>query len=301
MGYDENLCATVLENIRDGVYVVDAERRIVSWNAAAEGITGYSREQVRGNRCSDGILTHVDENGKNLCQEGCPLAATLSDGNVRNSRIYLHHAGGYRLPVAVRTIPLRDDDGAVIGAVEVFSHHSTLFAALRRVRELDEALDIDPLTGLASRHTIQGLLEKALERQPQGELRPGVLFLDVDQFKDILESYGRDVGDRVIEMVANTLQHNVRSTDHVGRWTGERFLMILQDVDEDRLGMMADKLRTLVSTSYLDLPDARLHVTVSLGATLTRPNDTVESLISRADSLLEVSKGAGSNRFTVAA
>lgn len=290
MGYEQNLCATVLENIRDGVYVVDADCRIVSWNTAAEGITGYSRDQVRGSRCSDGILDHVDEKGVHLCHDGCPLAATLRDGNVRNARVYLHHAGGYRLPVIIRTIPLRDDAGKVVGAVEVFSHHSTLFAALRRGRELGEQLSIDPLTGITSRHGLTGHLENAIDAEAESGLRPGVLFLEVGGFSQLCERYGEETGDRVLEMVANTLQHNVRSTDHVARWEGAGFVLLLEDMDEGRLDLMADKMRMLVSSSYLELPDAPLQVTVSLGATLTRPNDTVESLISRACSLLDLSK-----------
>jgi diguanylate cyclase (GGDEF)-like protein/PAS domain S-box-containing protein len=290
MGYEQNLCATVLENIRDGVYVVDTDRRILSWNSAAEGITGYSRDQVRGTRCHDGILDHVDEKGVHLCHADCPLAATLRDGNVRNARVYLHHAGGYRLPVMIRTIPLRDDAGEVVGAVEVFSHHSTLFAALRRGRELCEQLNVDPLTGITSRYGLTTHLQSAIATKTDSGLRPGLLFVEVDGFSDICERHGEEAGDRVLEMVANTFQHNVRSTDHVARWDGAVFALLLEDMDEARLELMTEKMRMLVSSSYLDLPGTRLHVTVSLGATLTRPSDTVDVLVSRVCSLLELSK-----------
>ncbi len=64
----------VLDKISDGVYVCDRDRRIVYWSPGAERITGYQADEVRGSSCGDGLLMHVDESGKALCGDGCPLS-----------------------------------------------------------------------------------------------------------------------------------------------------------------------------------------------------------------------------------
>ncbi|MGI5939280.1 MAG: sensor domain-containing diguanylate cyclase [Thermoleophilia bacterium] len=299
MGESTDLCAVVMENVREGIYIVTPDRRITYWNAAAETISGYSRERVLGSKCSDDILDYVDASGRSLCRSDCPLAATITDGQPHEVFVYLRHADGYRLPVLVHTVPLHNEAGDVTAAVKIFSHHSTLSSALKQLRELNKALGIDPLTGIGNRRSLELHLKRLITESSTSDRRAGLLFIDVDNFKDINDRYGHVVGDEALKMVANSLQHNVRSTDHVGRWGGEEFLVLLYDVTEEHLAKTSDKLRMLVASSYLNTVEPPLHVTISLGATLVRPDDTVAGLISRADSLLYKSKNAGRNRCTV--
>lgn len=111
----------ILDQMYDGVYLVDTSRSILYWNQGAERISGFRADEVLGKRCSDNILMHVTDDGTNLCLNGCPLAATMEDGQLRESEIYLHHKEGHRVPVLVRTAPLRDAGGKTIGGAEVFS------------------------------------------------------------------------------------------------------------------------------------------------------------------------------------
>ena len=73
------LYENLLNNLHEGLYIVDREMKITYWNDAAEQITGFSKEQVEQHRCSDNILRHVDADGINLCENGCPLHATIFD------------------------------------------------------------------------------------------------------------------------------------------------------------------------------------------------------------------------------
>jgi PAS domain S-box-containing protein len=81
----------LLENLFDGVYYVDRDKTIVYWNKAAERISGFARSEVIGKRCSDNILRHINDEGHELCIEGCPLAQSLTDGKIREADVYLHH------------------------------------------------------------------------------------------------------------------------------------------------------------------------------------------------------------------
>jgi diguanylate cyclase (GGDEF)-like protein len=123
----------------------------------------------------------------------------------------------------------------------------------------------------------------------------GLLLIDIDQFKAINDTYGHDAGDTALKMVARTLEANSRSFDLVARWGGKEFLVIIVNVDETKLHRVAYKLRTLVGKSSIHVGNERIGVTVSVGAALPRPEDTIDSLIKRADQRMYKSKSARRN------
>src|SRR5512134_1518746 len=110
----DDLYKRILDNLYDGVYLVDPDRRITYWNSGAERITGYRPDEAMGRRCQD-LLVHLDEQGKSLCLDGCPLSWTMANGQLLETEIYLHHRDGYRVPISVRAAPIRDGTGRVVG------------------------------------------------------------------------------------------------------------------------------------------------------------------------------------------
>ncbi|OFW62112.1 MAG: hypothetical protein A2133_05425 [Actinobacteria bacterium RBG_16_64_13] len=301
MNGSERLYQAILENISDGVYFCDRDKRVTYWNRGAERITGYSAEQLRGSSCSDGILMHVDDRGAALCNKGCPLSGTLADGLPRETQAYLHHRSGHRIPVLLRTSAIIGPGGEVEGVVETFTDNSDLVAALRRVDELSTQTETDPLTGIGNRRSMEVKLDASLNECCRLGGTAGVLFVDIDHFKKVNDTYGHEVGDRVLKMVAETLKHNIRVSDDVARWGGEEFLALLHRIGKKSLAASAEKLRMLVASSFLEIDGVRLHVTISLGATLVKPEDTAQTLVARADELLYKSKSEGRNRYTLAA
>jgi len=115
-----------------------------------------------------------------------------------------------------------------------------------------------------------------------------VLFIDIDHFKSINDNFGHRVGDKVLKMVAMVLLKNIRSFDTVGRWGGEEFIIIVLNVNKKRLMKIANKLRILVQSSTFPLRRKKsiMRVTISIGAAISQPIDTVKSLIQRADKLM---------------
>jgi diguanylate cyclase (GGDEF)-like protein/PAS domain S-box-containing protein len=291
---------SLLDNFHDGVYFVDRNRLITYWNNGAERITGYSVEDAVGTHCYDELLQHVNDTGTRLCHGGCPVAATIADGAVREAEVYLHHKQGHRVPVLVRVAPILDPDGAVVGAVEVFSDNSSKMSALQRVQELEKTAYVDALTGLANRLLTEITLRSRLEELSRYGWPFGVMFVDIDRFKNVNDSLGHAVGDTFLKAVANTLRGAARAFDLVGRWGGEEFVVVLANTDADKLGGVAERFRVLVQESVVTAGGADHVMTVSIGATEAAPGDTVETLVARADALMYRSKQSGRNRVTVA-
>jgi diguanylate cyclase (GGDEF)-like protein len=224
----------------------------------------------------------------------------MQDGHEREAEVFLHHADGHRLPVVVRATAMRDSSGNIIGAVETFSNNTDVVDARRRVQELRQAAMTDPLTGISNRRYLEGRLNAAIAQFKNNSAGAGLLFMDVDQFKQFNDSYGHNIGDSVLRMVAKTMRHSLRATDTVGRWGSEEFIAILNEVQyEDALRAAADKVRAQVEHSRLDVDGLGLVVTISIGGTLLLPQDTGESFVARADALMYKSKQAGRNRVTV--
>jgi diguanylate cyclase (GGDEF)-like protein/PAS domain S-box-containing protein len=290
---------TLLDSLFDGVYYVDCNKRILIWNRGAERITGFAKEEVIGACCAQNILRHVNEGGQELCVAGCPLSRTILDGSVQTSNIYLHHKLGHRVPVSVRTSPVRDENGAIVGAIEVFSDNSTALQILRELEEMKKEAYLDPLTTVGNRRYGEMTLATRLYEWTTHGIPCGVIFLDIDHFKQCNDTHGHQVGDDLLAMVAKTIFHALRRIDAVSRWGGEEFVILLANVTGEDLVEVAERIRMLIAHSFLMAGTARITVTASLGGTLTLPGDTPETIVMRADQLMYASKEAGRNRVTI--
>ena len=298
MNIDETSYSDILDNLHDGLYFVDQNRIITYWNKAAEQISGFAAYEVVGRSCADNILTHIDGDGNSLCHGLCPLAKSINDKTPRETEIYMHHKDGHRIPVSVRVRSLTNAEGEVIGGVELFTDLSNQKANELRVKELEKLALLDNLTQLANRNYIEKELRYRFDEKKRLNVPFGLLFMDIDHFKKFNDTYGHDVGDVVLKFVANTIVANSRPFDLYGRWGGEEFIGIIRNITHQDLEGLGNKLRLLVEKSYVVHDAGKLHVTLSIGATLINDDDTIESLVKRADILLYKSKAGGRNCLT---
>lgn len=299
MKLDKDSYARIIDNLYDGLYFVNRDRIITYWNKAAERISGYAAKEVVGRSCSDNILTHVDNEGRSLCNGMCPLAATIADKTLRSAEVYMHHKDGHRIPIFVRVTPLTDAEGNVIGGIELFTDISNQTANALRIKELEKLALLDHLTRIPNRNYIEKEIQIRFEEKKRFDIPFGILFMDIDHFKKFNDTYGHDVGDDVLKFVANTFVANSRPFDLYGRWGGEEFIGVIRNISRDDLENLGDRLRLLIKNSYVVHENKQLHVTISIGATLVKKNDTVSSLIKRADTLLYKSKAEGRNRLSI--
>ena len=299
MHIDSDLFKKIIESLHDGLYIVDRDKKIRYWNNAAEKISGFRADEVIGLSCSDNILTHVDSEGNQLCFGGCPLEMTINDGEPREADVYMHHKDGHRVPVSLRVSVLTDSKGKIIGGIELFTDISNQNDNSLRVKELEKLALVDPLTQLANRSYMEKIIQIRLEEKKRLKVPFGIFFIDIDFFKNINDSYGHDVGDRVLKYIARTFAVHSRPFDVYCRWGGEEFVGIIRNINVKDLEAFGNRLRMLIERSYISIEKKKLHVTVSIGATMVEDGDNVESVIKRADMLMYESKKAGRNLLTL--
>jgi len=288
----------LVNSLFDAVYMVNPDRRIVHWNPAAEKIAGYSKEEVCGHACYENILVHVDDRGKLLCFDGCPLQKTLQDGKPREGHVFLRHKLGYRVPVTVHTEPIFDPSGNVVAALEVFRDASPRNSE-RRIAELERLAFVDWLTHIPNRRYLEMRFPQLLAEQHAMSDKMGILLLDLDDFKNVNDNHGHLKGDAVLASVARTLTGALRDSDIAGRWGGDEFLALLPDASKDGLNALAERCRVLIAQTEVECGDQRVSVTASVGAVYVRHDDTMESALARVDQLLYQSKSLGRDRVVV--
>ena len=289
----------LLENLFDGVYYVDTHRKVSFWNKAAEKISGYKKEDVIGTFCHNNILRHIDDEGNELCLHGCPLKATIHDGKMRESKIYLHHKLGHRVPVHVRVTPIRDDKGEIVGGVEIFTDNSSGLATMQALEKYKQESFIDPLLEIGNRRYAEIVLQSRFYELQDYGVPFSVLFFDLDNFKLINDEHGHAVGDEILRMVGKSTVNALRQPDTVIHWGGDEFLVILPNVDQKALEEIVNRVLMFIKHSFIMQGEMKLTVEVSMGATVVTAADTSETLLERVDQLMYQSKHHEKRKVTI--
>jgi diguanylate cyclase (GGDEF)-like protein/PAS domain S-box-containing protein len=288
----------ILDNLIDGVYFTDRERRITYWNQAAESFSGYRAEEVIGRCCNDNLLMHIDEAGRPLCEGECPLSRTIADGRPRRAEVYFHHKAGHRVPVEIRVCPIQGSNGEIVGAVEIFNDNSRQRAVRERAREFAKLAFLDAASQLGNRRYLEQQLTQQLALYSRGGQTFGIILADLDEFKKINDTYGHATGDMALLSVAKTLAGCLRASDMVGRWGGDEFLAILPGTTQESLAVAGEKCRRVVALSTVPVESTQISLSISVGAALVAPGDSPDSVLRRADLLLYASKQSGRNRVS---
>jgi diguanylate cyclase (GGDEF)-like protein len=186
-------------------------------------------------------------------------------------------------------------------AIEIYHHievqelETSVHALLNERESLATQVQHDALTQLASRSHLLDVLEQAMERTVSKRSDLTVAMADLDHFKEINDTLGHLVGDRVLREVAHRIATSVRDKDLIGRYGGEEFLLIFPETSLQVAQQVSERIRQHVGCTPIHLPDHSIPITISIGLTHFKRDDTLESLLQRADSAMYTAKQAGRN------
>src|SRR4051794_6210884 len=167
---------------------------------------------------------------------------------------------------------------------------------LKAREELRERAKKDLLTMLPNRSAIPSALEKEIARCPRDRRTVGVILLDIDHFKRINDTYGHFAGDAVLRETAARLRGNMRPYDHVGRYGGEEFLVVLPNCDLEQAAHQAERMRAKLNGSGMIVDGAEMQVSASFGVTVSDGSERSPDLFVRvADEALYKAKASGRN------
>lgn len=295
---EEEFWQRVYTELYDGICVQDGEQRIAHWNRGAERITGFSSEEVIGRACPSVDFEHTDGRGVVLCEKNCPLKEALETGEPILRDLFCRQKGGSVIPISMSLTPVRDSHGKPV-VVQVFREAYDREACRQEVKRLRREALIDELTKLSNRRYVRMKLSENINLLHRHGIRFGVIFVDLDYLKEINDAYGHPTGDRVLGMIARTIRANLRASDTAGRWGGDEFIVLLPACSLEMLKAVAEKIRLLIKNSTLAVEgDGRIQISASIGATLSKQDDSIEEILRRVDSLCYLSKAHGRNKVS---
>lgn len=168
-----------------------------------------------------------------------------------------------------------------------------------RTAALEKLTRIDPMTELLNRRGMMTRLEAELQRAQREGGQLGILWLDVDRFKEINDRFGHAAGDRAIKAIGQLIEQTVRAYDAVSRWGGDEFLVLLPRVGQAALDMLGERLRSEIETCNTVTSDSGevIHLSVSVGGHLKQANDTLDTLLQRGDQALLAAKSQQRNCY----
>jgi len=293
--FDEKERAQVtLNSIGDAVMSSDVWGHVTYLNVVAEGMTGWSREEAAGHPIEK-VFRVVDASTREPAPNPMALAIRENKTVCLTPNCVLIRRDGVEAAIEDSAAPIHDRRGRVTGAVMVFHDVSTTRALSLRMSYLAQH---DSLTELPNRALLNDRLTQAIALAHRHKQKLAVLFLDVDRFKHINDSLGHDVGDRLLQLVAQRLLRCVRNSDTVSRQGGDEFVILLSEVtDAEDAAVCAEKILQALSTPY-HIDQHNPHLTASIGI-VTYPDDGTDAgtLMKHADFAMYHVKDSGRNNY----
>ena len=285
---------SVSETVQDAIVMIDLDGRIVYWNRAAEGIFGYTAAEAQGRllhewlspprfraQAARGFASFVTSGEGSILGRVVEMAATRKDG--------------VEIAIEISVNPMTvGGDRFAVGSARDITERKRAAALIERMARTDA------LTGLPNRRLFIDSLDQAIARAHRSGQGFGVLYLDLDHFKDVNDTLGHPAGDRLLQAVAERLRANVREVDTVARFGGDEFAVIGIDVREPGdAAILADKIVRALSVPFV-IDGKTVRTGASIGIAVYGPgSDAAEALLAHADVALYRAKrdGRGAYRF----
>jgi diguanylate cyclase (GGDEF)-like protein/PAS domain S-box-containing protein len=276
------LSGSVMSASHSAILVTDAQRQIVLVNPSFTRVTGYSPDEVLGKLARLPSATTQDDAFCRQLWEDVE-AQGLWEGEIQGRR-----KNGEAFPAELSLSRVKAPDGSTIHYIGMFND----ITARRRVEERVRFLaHHDYLTGLPNRALLVERARQELASARRYGRRPALMFLDLDRFKPINDTYGHEAGDAILRSVATRLHDELRESDLVCRQGGDEFVVLLPDhVDRAGLEQLAHKLLEAIERPY-PIGDLELQVSACIGVSTYPDNgETVDALIQSADAAMYQAK-----------
>lgn len=280
--------AQIMEQIHDSVIYTDLDGIILSWNRGSQLLYEYKSDEIISKHIS--ILSPIED--LNSIKKNIAL---IKKHGEYHAELRLISKSKRVIFVDIIISPLRDEAGRIIGLVGC-SHDIT------KRKKIEEKLQHqayhDPLTGLPNRALFKDRLEQSIEKAKRNNVKIALFFVDLDYFKEINDSLGHEVGDKVLKIVTERLKKTIRREDTLARLGGDEFTVIMESlIHIESASLLAKKILASLSKA-IKIDSHTLHISSSIGISFY-PQDakTYSTLLNHADKAMYKAKDEGRNNF----
>lgn len=286
----QRLAAGVFENSQDGLMVLNAQGEITLINPAVTRLLGYSRDLMLDRQPQNSVAW----------QQLSELLPTISEAVAVQGRwqgeVWEQHQDGHLVPLLIKvnriSLPEAPHDYDMVFMISDLSN-------IKEMERLEYLAHHDSLTGLANRSELYRVLEDILATNRNKLVPFALIYLDLDGFKQVNDSYGHDAGDEVLRQVSERLLSQVRSHDLVVRLSGDEFVLVIHPSERDSVASLASRLLALIAQDIV-YRGQLLNVGASLGIYFVDSVDEdIDTIMKSADSAMYQAKCSGKGRFVL--
>ncbi|MCH2201108.1 MAG: diguanylate cyclase [Fuerstiella sp.] len=282
----------------DGYFITNAGGDYCVWSDGMPGLTGRPIEAILGRpwQSSDVQLSPTSRTDENDSQDET-IPQVLRNRTAQFASRVCTVSDSQQLNVDVHTMPVSNHQQQITGAAQLFRCKGGVRRKTREYAELKLAATRDALTGVANRGQLETQLRHMIDdyHNHEGGRHLSVVFLDVDRFKSINDTFGHKAGDQVLVDLTRLLQNETYSGEIIARYGGEEFVVVCPDTDLQSAVRRAERLRLAVK--HISAGGiSGLTVTSSFGVATARLGDSAQTLLERADMSLFRAKEGGRNR-----
>jgi diguanylate cyclase (GGDEF)-like protein/PAS domain S-box-containing protein len=278
--------AVVMATAREGILITDAAGRITEVNQAFSEVSGYAAAEVLGQ------TPVMLRSGRHDAAFYANMWECLARAGWWQGEIWNRRKSGEVYPEMLTIRAVRDGGGQVSSYVGVFDDISMSKASEARLQFVQHH---DPLTGFPNRVLFMSLLEHSIRKAQRDHAQLAVLIIDVDRFKDVNDSFGHALGDRLLQLVGERLKTRLRAMDTVARLGGDEFALMLETVNgPDGAAGVADEIIAMMDRPFQLATGIDVHVAVSIGLSLfPEHGSSASDLLQHADAALYRAKSEG--------
>ena len=284
----KKLTAKFFDAASEGIVITDTEQKIVTVNPAFTKVTGYAASEVIG------LTPKVLNSGKQDAQFFAAMWHDIKTQGWWQGELWNRHKDG-RLYLELLTInTVRDEQGELSNYIAIFSDITLIKASQAR---LEHMVAHDELTNLPNRNELKGRMVQAFSRAKRQESTFALMFIDLDNFKNVNDNLGHDSGDLLLQQAAERLGQCVRGEDTVARIGGDEFNVLLEGVSDAMIGRTAERILSQISKPYL-IKGQQVFTSASIGiAIYPKDAEDIETLIKNADSAMYLAKESGKSNY----
>ncbi len=292
---DQLFFRNMIDNLREGVVMVDRHLKVTLWSQAAEQLTGIRGPGMLGTQWFPSHIDLRDRFDKAIPDSACPIVDSIRKAEPVVMAATVTGRGGKRVAVELQSVPVLGPDMVVRGAVILMRDQSSQVDLEQQVLTLYAHATRDQLTGVANRAHFERSLDARIKEFLTKETMCSLIVADIDFFKKINDDFGHHSGDQALMSFAKILQENTRAQDLVARYGGEEFVIVCPNCPVDIAVERAEEIRLALS----ETPMASLNgkcMSASFGVTEFQPGDTAVTAFVRADQALLIAKESGRNQ-----
>jgi diguanylate cyclase (GGDEF)-like protein/PAS domain S-box-containing protein len=284
---------TIVNNMAEGLLIIEADGRIQFTNPACDKYLGYQENELAGRAISELLNPMVAQEYLDYFERYAAAPQMAHSHGTRE--VIIRHRNGSSVCMDLTLTPMYLRQPLFIGLLHDITHHKQSEDALQR------AAMVDPLTQIANRRHFDSFLEKEWQRAMRSGQPLSLVVLDVDHFKLYNDTLGHPAGDACLQRVASAIaSHALRPTDLAARYGGEEFVLLFAETGAETAALMAESIRAHIESLRIPHPRSTTSewLTVSIGVATIHPHqlDNTESLFVAADRAMYVAKEGGRNQ-----